>query len=556
MLAHTPTPLSQQIIAFLCRVLERVHFGIGWLLLRSGRLVGGALSPVLWPCLVFMLAAMALAAIYLAAFGQDWLIKAADFSEKDIKTLASEGVLRSFWWLRVVAFGVGGLLLVAILFSFLRARLALLAMRVGGLGFAAVWAWLLAFLFRVPSLLYLADAKNFDKDTRNGLWVNGFTLWLLGAFVACLFLLCLASRSARRLYAPSDDAKKPLGDRVVETLRTGGRDPRFRTSSYWAAFVHILVIFLIPLLIGLIHGWGMEKAYGVPKGSGNPVVQLVKVKKIEKKKRKKTKLVLNMDSPIIFYRPDIDESEILRQVQDETLNTYAASSLGDGKLGKGGGKLGGWPSGMEGAKVRFIRLKYQGGDWDQDMGHNADFNLLLQFHRMTGFRIADDTEAIEVSRLRRFPKHRAPPFVFLTGSGGMKLSADEVKTLHWYCTEEGGMIFADNGGGSFDHHFRREMRRVFPELSWVDIANDDILYQQPFIFPNGAPAIWHHSGYRALGLKHEGRWIVFYHPGDVNDAWKTGHSGITEGQAMQAFRLGVNIINYAFNQYMHIHYGD
>jgi hypothetical protein len=100
------------------------------------------------------------------------------------------------------------------------------------------------------------------------------------------------------------------------------------------------------------------------------------------------------------------------------------------------------------------------------------------------------------------------------------------------------------------------MRRSFPELQWVDIASDDVLFRQPFVFPNGAPPLWHHSGRRAVGLKHNGRWIAFYHQGDLNDAWKTGHSGVTEGQAMQAYKLGVNIINYSFNQYMSIHFGD
>ena len=61
-------------------------------------------------------------------------------------------------------------------------------------------------------------------------------------------------------------------------------------------------------------------------------------------------------------------------------------------------------------------------------------------------------------------------------------------------------------------------------------ANDDIIYRQPFVFPNGAPRLWHHSGNRALGLKHNGRWVVFYHQGDIYDAWKTGHSGASENQ--------------------------
>ena len=50
------------------------------------------------------------------------------------------------------------------------------------------------------------------------------------------------------------------------------------------------------------------------------------------------------------------------------------------------------------------------------------------------------------------------------------------------------------------------------------------------------------------------RWVVFYHPGDINDAWKDGHSGAAPQVADQAYKLGVNVIYYAFNQYYRRHY--
>jgi len=43
---------------------------------------------------------------------------------------------------------------------------------------------------------------------------------------------------------------------------------------------------------------------------------------------------------------------------------------------------------------------------------------------------------------------------------------------------------------------------------------------------------------------------------DLNDAWKTGHSGVAPEQAAHAYKLAVNIVNYAFNQYMSIHFGE
>jgi len=546
-----PDSPTKQAIALAYRVLGKVHARTGgaavWALAFAERTLG----RVPWSCRLGSLAAvLAVGAIYLSMFGQEWLIRSAELTATDIEALESAGLVAFFGGLRLLAWGIGWVLVLGAVAAFVRVRLSALVLRIGAAGFAVVWGFFLLVLVRAPSELFAADAKMFDKYTRNEFWIAGTGLWLLGVVPAVLLLLSVVLRSVSEFYG-GRPRRVPLGDRIVANLKTHGKDPRFRTSSYWSGFLHLLVLVIVPVCM---RSCGMEAAYGVPKGSGNPVVQMVKIRRIKKKKKKK-KFVLNMDSPIIFHHPKIDESDILKQVEEDTLDTYVASSLQTGKPGKGGGR-GGWPSGMENARVRFIRLEYRGGDWDQDMGVGADYNLLIQFRKMTNFKIADNTEHLSILRLRRFPKHRGPPFVFITGSGRISVTRREIKTLRWYCLEEGGMIFADNGGGTFNSSFRSLMRRCFPELDWVDIASDDIIYRQPYVFPNGAPPLWHHSGNRALGLKHNGRWICFYHQGDVNDAWKTGHSGVSEGHAMQAYRLGVNVINYSFNQYMRIHYGD
>ena len=47
---------------------------------------------------------------------------------------------------------------------------------------------------------------------------------------------------------------------------------------------------------------------------------------------------------------------------------------------------------------------------------------------------------------------------------------------------------------------------------------------------------------KAKGVKHNGRWVVFYHPGDMNDAWKTGHTGMQPEIAKHAMEMGINIV--------------
>ncbi len=440
---------------------------------------------------------------------------------------------------------------VASLLAFVRKPFAFWVVKAAAAGYALLSLLVVYTTWHVPSLLNSMDPELFDKYSRNEVWVTGtgrsLPLLLLGIF----FLFVLVLRVVSESYGRAPTAGLALGDRIWSDLVSHGSDPTFRKALYRSAFAHLFVFLILPEMLGL---QGCMKPYGVPLGSGSPVLEMVRIKKVKKKKIEK-KLVFNMNSAISFYVPKIDDSEVFEEVEVETERLHEAESLG--KLGQGGGKTGGWPNGMEKAKVRFIRLEYSGGDWDQDMGADGDYNMLLIFRELTGFNIWPRTEHIPVAKLSKFPRKRAPPFVYLTGGlqGSMFFTQSEIKALRHYCLKMGGLIFADNGGGNFDRNFRLLLRRVFPDLPIVTISHDDVIFRQPFVFPNGAPALWHHSGNDAMGVKYRGRWVVFYHQGDVNDAWKNGHSGASKGVARQAYKLGINVINYSFNQYMQINFG-
>jgi hypothetical protein len=195
--------------------------------------------------------------------------------------------------------------------------------------------------------------------------------------------------------------------------------------------------------------------------------------------------------------------------------------------------------------VRFIRLKYDGSGWNDGMDESgADRNFLERFGQLTGFKVSKNGEAHPIKLLAKYPKGFAPAFVYITGTGEINASDDEVQVLQAYLAG-GGMLWADCGGPNWDASFRALMKRVFPDERLSDIPNETILFTAPFKFPNGAPPLWHHGGTRALGIKLQDRWAVFYHPGDMNDAWKTGHSGLSDAAAQPAFELGVNIVRYA-----------
>ncbi len=431
--------------------------------------------------------------------------------------------------------------------AFLRRGFAFRLMQVAWSASFAVGFCAIRWTITAPDIINLADHKAFDSVMRNEMWTNSVVLGGFALIIPAILLVALLASAARRHYGlPGRTFGGDPGGSLIANLRTGGRDPRWRSSLYWAISIFLAAV----LLPYLMFCWGWEDPYGLPQGSGEMVKQ--QVVQVKKEKKKKKKLTVNPFSPYILERMDIDDVKTLNELEVESRDTYVATA--NQGLGKGGKGNGGWPQGMANSAIRFIRLKYRGGDWDQDMGRGADYNLLIKFHEWTGMKIARETEFREIERLKFFPKKKSPPFVFMTGMGGISLSDKEVKILRDYCLVEGGMLFIDNGGGHFDSSVRNILRRIFPGKPLVDIPNDDSIYQRPYVFPDGAPPFWHHAGYRALGVRDEGRWVVFYHPGDINDAWKDDHSGATAEVADQAYKLGVNVMFYAFNQYYHRHY--
>ena len=121
-----------------------------------------------------------------------------------------------------------------------------------------------------------------------------------------------------------------------------------------------------------------------PKGSGNPAVAMVRIVKPKKKKKRK-KYILSTDSAILFDVPELDDSELVEEIDEDTQLTYVAdTSAAHGALGTGGGDKPGWADGLEGGQIRFIRLEYNGPDWDDGMdpSEGADVNFLAEFRNV------------------------------------------------------------------------------------------------------------------------------------------------------------------------------
>src|SRR5207248_3020231 len=146
-----------------------------------------------------------------------------------------------------------------------------------------------------------------------------------------------------------------------------------------AAFTaYATCFFLVGLILSQMQG--CQELYEMPAGGGEvaQIMQQVKIQKIIRKK-----FVVNPYSSIIFDVPPIDEVKL--QLAEVTKHAYT--------VGYGQGTGAGFAGGTSRGKVRFIRLEYAGGDWDQDFGIGADLNMLLEYGIRTKQRVAEKTES-------------------------------------------------------------------------------------------------------------------------------------------------------------------
>ena len=261
---------------------------------------------------------------------------------------------------------------------------------------------------------------------------------------------------------------------------------------------------------------------------------MVKIQKIIRKK-----FVVNPYSGIKFNVPPIDEVKL--QLTEVTKHAYT--------VGYGEGTGAGFAGGTQRGKVRFIRLEYAGGDWDLNFGVGADLNMLIEYGIRTQHKVAEQTESRTVYELKNFPVGKAPPLVFLTGQKNISLSTAEVKILQDYLNEKHGMLFASNGGSPhFHNQFLALMNVVAPGVRPVPVPLDDPIHAIPFQIPF-LPYVAPHGGKEALGWYKDGRWISYYHPGDISDAWCDDHAGVKPEVWEACYQLGTNVIFYAHSEH-------
>jgi hypothetical protein len=271
----------------------------------------------------------------------------------------------------------------------------------------------------------------------------------------------------------------------------------------------------------------------MPAGGGQDLMpQQVQIQKVVRKR-----FVLNPYSNIIYTPPDINQVQL--KIMEMTRHLH--------KPGAGPGDTPGVPGGTPGGKVHFVRLRHADPHWNEDMGIGGDQNLMDQLHARFGWKTADKTEEIGTAELARIPAAKSPPLVYITGQSSFQPTAADRKVLKEYLLDKHGMIFGDNGGGrGFHNQFVSALTDIIGRQP-VPIPLDSYIHSRPYRLPF-VPIVVNHGGTTALGWNVDGRWVCYYHPGDIGDAWADGHAGIKAEIAEFCYQLGLNIIFYAYSE--------
>lgn len=187
-------------------------------------------------------------------------------------------------------------------------------------------------------------------------------------------------------------------------------------------------------------------------------------------------------------------------------------------------------------------LKYNGGgDW---YANPTALKNLIQFcNTNLNTNIDPMYDEIEVGNLSIFQY----PWVHLTGHGNVVFSPKEANNLRNYLISGGFLHISDNYG--LDPFIRKEMKKVFPKIDFVELPLNHEIYETPYAFKNGLPKIHEHDDNSPLGLGliYEGRLVCFYDfECDLGDGWEDEEvHNDSEEIRTKALKMGANILSYA-----------
>jgi hypothetical protein len=196
--------------------------------------------------------------------------------------------------------------------------------------------------------------------------------------------------------------------------------------------------------------------------------------------------------------------------------------------------------------LKIAKLKYGGGgDWYANKTSLPNLIRFCNTNLRTNLFVEEDVVEVGSADLFNYP------FVHMTGHGNVVFTDAEARNLRRYLLG-GGFLHVDDNYG-IDPFIRREMKKVFPELSFVELPHDHPIYKIKYVFPSGLPKVHEHDAKppQGFGLIHQGRLVCFYsYECDLGNGWEdqSVHND-PEALRQQALRMGANLIQYALTTY-------
>jgi hypothetical protein len=187
-------------------------------------------------------------------------------------------------------------------------------------------------------------------------------------------------------------------------------------------------------------------------------------------------------------------------------------------------------------------LKYGGGgDWYANLPTSVP-NLIKFCNQNLNANINPEQAVVEVGS----PEIFNFPFIHMTGHGNVVFTASEAENLRNYLISGGFLHIDDNYG--MDKFIRPQMKKVFPELDFVELPFNHPIYHQKYSFKNGLPKIHEHDNKppQGFGIIYQGRLVCYYSfEADLGDGWEDEEvHGNSEAVRTKALQMGANIVQY------------
>jgi hypothetical protein len=205
---------------------------------------------------------------------------------------------------------------------------------------------------------------------------------------------------------------------------------------------------------------------------------------------------------------------------------------------------------------------YRGGwtGWVNDYP-DSDLNLSWRLQQLTAMKVDPDTRVVKLTHADLFDF----PFIYMVKPGRMVLREEEVPPLRKYLLNGGALMTDDTWGDDEWHNIEREMQRVLPGRTWIDLPKDHAIFRCVFQLEKEAlqvPPIqrWSRSGISWRGtedtrevrfrawLDDQGRIMVFSaHNTDLGDGWEREGENAEYFKTFsepRAYPFAVNIVFY------------